>query len=343
MQDTIRKIFDSAANSHLVVENVKGPITVSGWDRPQIEVAATPHQDWVKVEICQQEDKVVARTKTEQDAGKWMNWFDGSRTPHVEYTANVPYACDLEIKNVEGPIHIAQCSGKIHVHNVDGQVTLDHTKGDIHVDTVNGPLLATHLQGDAKLKTVNGKLTLQESALSGLSAQTVNGKIKAAAAWDADAQISLHTVNGDCDLTVPADFRAQASAHGVNVSVTCPQAKTVNRQFSGWHGTIGPKDTQSDKEPKAKITFHTVNGHLRINDDRAPAGTTTQFAKRASEDEPPVVVKTASEPVQVKVSPMPPQEAQVDAEQPKTQLEILQMVERGEITVQEAVEILGPE
>jgi hypothetical protein len=339
MQDTIRQTFDTLRGSHLVVENTHGPITVSGWDRSQIEVAATPRQDWVKIEISQYENKVVARTKTEHGAGKWMNWFNDSRTPHVEYDVNVPHSCDIEVKNVEGSILIRHCSGTVRVHNVDGKVTLDHVQGDIRVDTVNGPLSADHLQGDAQLKTVNGKLTLKESVLSSFSAQTVNGKIKAAAAWDADAQISLHTVNGDCDLTVPADFRARASAHGVNVSVTCPQAETVQRQFSGWHGTIGPKDDQQG-EPHAEIAFHTVNGHLRIDDGGAPIGTATQFAKKASEDEPLTSTETKPEPAQVKVPPIPPQEAQLEPEQRKTQLQVLQMVERGEITVQEAIEIL---
>lgn len=322
------------------MENVKGPITITGWDRPQTEVSATPEQDWVEIEISQHDNKVVARTKTEQGQGKWMNWFNGSRTPRVEYTANVPYTSDLEIKNVEGPIYIRHCKGKIRAQNVDGKVTLEHTEGDIQVETVNGPLSTSHHQGAAQLKTVNGELSLQESALSGLSAQTVNGKIKAAAAWSTDAQISLHTVNGDCDLTVPADFCAKASAHGINVSVTCPRSETVNRQFSGWHGIIGPKGDPSQKEPQAEISFHTVNGHLRIDDSGAPTGTTTQFAKQAMADEPPAPVETKAEPVQVKLAQAPTEEAPVETESPKTQLDILQMVERGEITVQEAVKIL---
>jgi hypothetical protein len=335
MPDTIHKIFDTPADSRLVVENVQGPITVTGWDRPQTEVFATPHQDWVEVEIGQEGNKVFARTKTEQGQGKWMNWFSDSRSPRVEYTVNVPHATNLKIKNVEGPITICQCKGKIRVNNVDGKVTLDHAEGNIRVETVNGPLSATHLRGDPHLKTVNGKLSVRESTLSGLSAHTVNGKIKAAAAWDADAQIALHTVNGDCELTVPAGFRAKASAHGINVSVTDPQGKTISRQFKGWHGTIGREADPSGGEPEAEITFHTVNGHLRINDSGAPTETVTQMGKE------PAAVEADAEPIQVKVAQAPPQDAPGETEAPKTQMEILQMVERGELTVQEALEILG--
>jgi hypothetical protein len=258
--------------------------------------------------------------------------------PRVEYTARVPYASDLEIKNVQGPITIRHCEGKIRVNNVDGQVTLDQARGDIRVETVNGALSASNLQGAPHLKTVNGKLSVLESALSGLSAHTVNGTIKAAATWNADAQISLNTVNGDCDLTVPADFRAKASAHGINVSVTDPQGKTITRQFSGWHGTIGPQAEPTESEPQAEIAFHTVNGHLRIHSG-SPAGTTTQFAKQA-DSAPSAPVEPEAEPVQVKVAQAAHQGAPQEAKTAKTQLEILQMVERGEITVKEAIEKL---
>jgi hypothetical protein len=166
----------------------------------------------------------------------------------------------------------------------------------------------------------------------------VNGQIKADAAWDADAQIDLHTVNGDCDLTVPAGFSAKASARGINVSVTDPQGKTITRQFSGWQGTIGPKTTSTDGEPRAEIAFHTVNGHLRMHSGPATA-TATQYAKQAA-GAPSTPVEPEAEPVQVKVAQAPPQQAPQEAKSPRTQLEILQRVERGELTVQEAIERL---
>lgn len=335
MAEAIHKTFDTPVKPHIVIENVRGPITVTGWDRPQTEIQAAPEQEWAQVEISQHDHKILARTKTEQGTGRWMNWFNGSRAPRVEYTVSVPHTTDLEIKNVEGPITVSQCTGKIRVNNVDGQITLDHAQGDIHAETVNGPLSASHLQGAPQLKTVNGKLTVQESTLSGLSAHTVNGQIEAAATWDPVAQISLHTVNGDCTLAVPSDFRALASAHGINVSVTCGEDKTVTRQFSGWQGTIGPKADSPGDEPPAKIAFHTVNGHLRVDTSGPPQGqmprdTAAQYAKQA-----------APESIQVKVPQGPAESEPVEAKAPKkTQLEILQMVERGEITVQEALEIL---
>ena len=335
MAETIQKTFDTPEKSRLVIENIKGPITVTGWDRSQIEVSATPDRDGAQIEIDQHGNTVVARTKTEQGAGQWLNWFSGGHVPRVEYTAHVPYFTDLEIKNVEGAIAVHQSKGNIRLNNVDGDLTLDHAQGDIQAETVNGALSASHVRGKPQFKTVNGNLTVQESTLAGLSAHTVNGKIVAAAAWDADAEISLHTVNGDGELTVPADFRARASAHGVNVSVTCGQAETVTHQFGGWQGTLGPEADSPETEPLARIAFHTVNGHLRIKEGEPSRETTTEFVKQAK-------AEPEAEAVQAKISSAPAEKEPVKAKAPASQLEILKMVERGEITVQEALVILEP-
>jgi hypothetical protein len=339
MAESIHKTFDMPGYSRLVVENIQGPITVTGWDRPQIEVYATPDQGQVEIAIEQHDDTVVARTRVEKGQGRWKNWFDGKHSPRVEYAVSVPHATDLKIKNVEGPISVSRCAGIIRIDNVDGKVALDHAKGDIQVETVNGALSATHIQGDPRLKTVNGKLSVRESKLSGLSAHTVNGKITAAATWHPDAQISLHSVNGDCELTVPADFRAQASAHGINFSVTTGNGETINRQFSGWNGTVGPQTDLSAGPPQANISFHTVNGHLRIDHSAPSAATKTQFVKQAPAD-PGATGETKAEPVQVKVAQEPADAAPLKNKGRKSQLEILQMVERGEMSVQEALEIL---
>jgi hypothetical protein len=334
MPEQICKVFDTPVGGKLIVENFKGSITVTGWDRLQTEIAVTPHQDGTEVEISQHDGTIIARTKTEQGPGKWLNPFGGSRTPRVDYVVSAPSETDLELKNVEGPIAVHGSEGEIRIHTVDGKVTIEEAEGDVQAETVNGALLANRLRGKAQLKSVNGKLTLEDGALSSLTAQTVNGKIRAAATWDTDAQISLHTVNGDCMLVVPVDFRAKASAHGVNVSVTIGEGETVLRQFTGWRGAIGP---EGDLEPQAEIAFHTVNGHLHIDNSGAATGSAERSVKVTPETEAPSPPTTFSE---FKAPQAPSGEAPADAAPPKTQLDVLQMVERGEISVEQALEIL---
>jgi hypothetical protein len=342
MEETIQRTFDTREGSTLVVENIQGPITIEGWDKAQTDITATRHQDWAQVDITQEGEKVVARTKAGEGASQWLGWFGSKRSARVDYAIRVPYATNLEIKNVSGPIAVRQCKGQMRANSVDGKVTIEDVTGEVRAETVNGALSATRLDGKADLKTVNGGLSLEESQLSGLSAQTVNGKIRVSAQWAANAQISLQTVNGDCLVKVPADFRAAVSAHGINVSVKCGQEEPVKRQFGGWQGSVGP---DQDGEPEARISFHTVNGNLCIDNSGPAVDTPSGFVAKAKISEMATPVEGGQEPMHVKVDDEPQLEAFQEAPpaetpSPLTELEILQMVERGEITVQEAIEMM---
>jgi hypothetical protein len=345
VEEKIVKSFATPEGCHLVVENAKGTIVVQGWDRLETEVVAVRHQEGAEVEITQDGNEVIARTKKagnggEQGIGQVLNWLTPNRTPVVDYTVHVPYASDVKLKNVNGPIHVKQTRGKVRVNNVDGPVTVEGIDGDVRAETVNGALHVVQLKGAADLKTVNGEMDVRESSLLKLAAQTVNGNVKIAATLDDNGQYTFNTVNGNCELLVPADFRARVSAHGVNLHVECTQpAQSIKRQFGSWNGTIG---TGQEGEPAAEITFNTVNGHLRIDNGGPTTEPATEYvAKTETPPEapeppkPPKPPETAPTPVEVKVAAAP-----TDAET-KSQLEVLQMVERGEISVEEAVQLLG--
>jgi hypothetical protein len=74
-----------------------------------------------------------------------------------------------------------------------------------------------------------------------------------------------------------------------------------------------------------------VNGHLHI--DNAEGATESVSTAAPTSPEPPKAPEPPLEPVEVKVS------GTADAE-PKSQAEILGMVERGEISVDDAIKLL---
>jgi hypothetical protein len=335
MEERIEKTFATPEGCDLVVENVRGEIIVEGWDRPETEVVAVQRKGKAEIEITQDGRKVIARTKHERQAFAWLDWLAKGGAPIVDYTVRVPARSNLKLNNVNGPIGASQVQGGVKVNNVDGSASLHAISGEIEAETVNGSLKASELAGAAKLNTVNGKMEIAGSVLDGLKADTVNGSIAVQATLSAEGSYSFHTVNGSCHLMVPADFRAQVSAHGVNMSVDCQvPSEHVSRRFGKWEGTIGSGDG-----PTAKIHFDTVNGRLRIDNAEMPAQA-EPFVAKAKAPEP--VPEPPTESIEVKVTEAPPDEAPTakDAPARKTEREILEMVERGEISVEDAVKLL---
>ena len=343
MDEQIEKTFAMPEGCDLVVENVRGEITVEGWDQPNTQVVAIRRKGKADIEISQEGRKVIARTKHERNGVFWLDWLTKGGAPVVDYTVHVPYASDLNLKNVNGAISAAQVQGTVHINNVDGTAVLSTIEGHVKAETVNGSLRVTTLVGTAKLKTVNGQMEVS-GTLSGLKADTVNGDIKAMATLAAEGDYVFHTVNGSCRLAVQPELCAHVSAHGVNMSVDCRMpSHGVERKFGKWEGTIGTGDG-----PSAQIRFNTVNGRLRIDEAEGSAETpSTPFVAKVKVEPEPADAPTVSEPSEPESTPVAvkvTRPSPADLPQPgKSQAEILRMVERGEISVDEAIKLLGQE
>ena len=334
MEEKIEKTFDTPEGCDLVVENVRGEIIVEGWDRPETEVVAIRRKGEAEIEITQDGRKVIARTKHEHQAFAWLDWLTKGSAPVVDYTVRVPVTSNVKLKNVNGPIGASQVQGQVKVNNVDGSANLHAISGEIKAETVNGSLKASELEGSAKLNTVNGKMEVTSGTLSALKADTVNGSIAVQATLSSEGSYNLHTVNGSCHLTVPSDFTAHVSAHGINMSVDCQvPSESVSRRFGSWEGIIGSGDG-----PTAQIRFNTVNGQLRIDNGE----TSTEAEPLVAKAKAPAPSESPTESVEVKVTDSPSDEAPPAKETPahKTQREILEMIERGEISVEDAVKLL---
>ena len=334
MEEKIEKTFETPEGCDLVVKNVRGEIKVEGWDQPTTEVIAIRRKGKAEIEIFQEGRQVTARIKDEQNGLGVLAMFTKGSIPVVDFRVRVPISSNAQLTNVNGTIRATQISGKCKINNVDGSAVLDRVTGEIHVETVNGTLETKEISGSADLKTVNGKMKVRGETLDHLHAHTVNGDIRIAATLDGSGDYGFHTVNGSCKLYVEPSFRAHVSAHGVNLSVDCQlPSESVSRKFGRWEGTIGTGDG-----PLAEVAFHTVNGKLRILTD----GEGEAFTAKAETAEPttePVAVKVeepvepATEQIEVKVDEPAPAPEQ-------TKAEILQMVERGEISVEEAIKLL---
>jgi len=317
MGQEIDELFNTPEGCDLVVENVDGRIEITGWDTPQTRVVAVKHSDRPRVEITQDGRKVIARTHLEHG---FLNWFKSNGA--VDYTIYVPHQSNVKVRHVNGPTHIVQIDGFLDLDGVNGSIYAGQIDGKVQIHTVSGSVSVEALCGSAQLNAVNGKLEVKESALRSLSGETVNGEIQIHATLNPEGHYHLKTVNGSCILSVQDNLYARVSANGINMSVsTSLPTQSVEKHFGHWRGIIGSGDG-----PQAEICFETVNGSLQINNGhQIDVGVPSA---------PPTPPTPDFEPITVKV------EGKTSPQGPKTKTEVLEMIERGEITVEEALKLL---
>ncbi len=322
-----RQVFATPEGCDLVVKNVRGSITVEGWDRPETEVLVVKHQEGAQVSIQQEGRQITVKTQWEEGWGGLLGLFLGGRNFNIDYTVHVPHNSQLRLSNVNGPIQVRGIQGDVRANNVDGSTSLQSISGHLAVETVNGSLKIADVSGQAELKAVNGRLEAQSGCLNSLRSETVNGEIVIGSVLTPGGHYALNTVNGSARLAIPAGVRARVSAHGINSGLDCSlPCSDMHKSVGSWTGTVGSGDG-----PAAEVSFNTVNGRLHV---------TGGEGEWAASPVPPVPPVPPAEPVIVKVVDAPTPPAPPETQGPSSQAQVLQMLERGEISVDKALELL---
>ncbi|MFQ6084634.1 MAG: DUF4097 domain-containing protein [Candidatus Aminicenantia bacterium] len=207
-REEFHKIVDLKKGGKLILENINGSITISSWDKNQVDIFAVKstkekYREELKeteIEVHSTEDSLTIRTKY------LRRFFIRSNHVSVRYELKVPKEINLEkIKSVNGEINISDIIGSINTFTTNGKILLSNLKGKANVSTTNGAINVENFSGELEAETTNGSISLEISQLKNrLEAATVNGSIKVYLSPEIDADFEAKTVNGgiSCDFPV---------------------------------------------------------------------------------------------------------------------------------------------
>ncbi len=330
---TVERTFAVGSSARLFVDNPRGQIRVTAWDRPEIRIEATKRPDCsratyeaTQVIFQQQGDDVLARTLLDRASapserfgfpglvGDLVEAFSELVHSHylpapVRYVVQVPRHASLMVKGVACTVEVEGTTGGLHARTVSGSLALDRVQGDLHLATVSGGISAEGAAGRVEVDSVSGEIRLAGQVAS-LRAKTVSGEIELASPLVTDAAYDFQTVSGNVVLRVPATTGATLSLRGVSAraesDVPCVVLRNVRRPGAyEWDARLN--------DGGARVSCHTVSGCLRV---------------AASDSAPPAPETTT------------PQTEPVASEEVSVELRVLQALERGEISVDEAVRLL---
>ena len=191
LMEEFHKVYPLSAQGRVEIENLNGPVHITGWDRDEVKVDAVKSAwtkarlDEARIEVHARQDEISIRTKY-PDHDHTFNFGGGdehNNPARVEYTITVPRQSRLdEIKLVNGRLDIQDITGEVRASCVNGRIDARNLHGSLELNTVNGELDASVDQlpsSEVKLSSVNGKLrvTLPSDARAELKASTVSGNI----------------------------------------------------------------------------------------------------------------------------------------------------------------------
>ena len=325
-QEPIERAFQTPSPASLILANISGAVDIQTGDEGVIMVTAVKQDngdvEHTRIEMSQDEAGAVT-IKTEYGESFWR--FFGQRPCDVTYTVRAPRNTALTLKCVSSTATVNGLSGQFDISTISGDLALADLAGPIKINLVSATLKAEKLVGAGEITTVSGKVALAGCNFPSLKLSTVSGAVTIETPLG-EGPYDFHTISGDTQLSVQSsagcavDFSTLSGRFTSNLPTTHSQQSGRNCHLQLQGGG-------------AAVKFDSISANLDIHSAQSPVATE-------------VVMKSLM-PVSAPSTPVPPSAPAagrapdvVIASAAKARQDILDRVAQGQLSVDEAVNML---
>lgn len=262
-QQQITKRATVAADATVEVSNVQGTVTITAWDKNEVELVAELESSKDELEF-EATDRHV-RIEVDREKGNY-----GRDHEDATLTLRVPKGARLIVDTV---------SADIGVTGARGEQTLESVSGEVRTQAFDAAVKATSVSGDVTVTGNGGKAAVTTENVSGSSVVTgvrgsyrgevVSGEITASVA--AANHLEVSSVSGEIDIQAELTPAARVEMGSVSGTVTLRIKPPVNAEFDieSFSGDIEncfgqkPRDT-SKYTPGSELNFTQGSGGARV-------------------------------------------------------------------------------
>ena len=225
-----------------------------------------------------------------------------NRGEEVDFEIAVPADCRVTVYTSNADVNLRGLRAPATVETANGDVTVEGMTGECRVQSANGSFSGRGLSNRLNVDSAGGDVEILGSQLTGLVLHNASGDVTVETALEPNGQYVLHSVSGDAELRLPATAKATIEVHTLTGDVTGDlPLQIVEPGPRHWKATINGGGT--------RIMMHSTSGDLRLRTWSAHTRENTEQEQAA----PPAADQSMS---------------------------ILRALERGEITVEDAMEQL---
>lgn len=206
-----------AKGTRLSVNNHSGRITVTGWNRDELQVrssSADGDAD-LRVDASGSEVRVSQRMRygpAEMDltinAPAWMAVsLQGVETSIMVSGISAP----VRAQSVEGHVTVTGGADNVRLSSVEGDVTATGVRGTLSVQAVDGDVTVRDLTGALTVEGVDGEVRLERITAPSVRVTTVDGSIEFSGALAANGNYAFKTHDGDITIRPVGTLNATVS------------------------------------------------------------------------------------------------------------------------------------
>jgi len=246
------------------VSNVQGKVTVTAWDRNEVNVTGTIENDEHEFEFTGDTGRVTIAVRPESKRysyGRDDDAFLEVRVPAGAVLRVQTVSADILASGVRGEQRLEAVSGNVttelfdqplDVRSISGDVDIRGSggKGKVHAESTSGNVKARGLGDELEAKSVSGDLDVQLGVTSEVRLETVSGDVGARLTLAEGGRVDAQSVSGDVSLSF---------------------GKPVNGEFDieSFSGDIdncfGPKESHNKYGPGSELRFTQGSGNARVS------------------------------------------------------------------------------
>ena len=260
------------------LENISGDITVSNWDKNEIEITAIKRGrrerdlDDATIHIRQIDGNIRIITRHDREFSLFR-----SGSVSVYYQITVPAKASVRVKSISGDVEVRKIGGFLNVETVSGEIRVRVAENDVRCKSISGDIDLEYIHGDAELESVSGEISIQEIEGS-VEAGTVSGDIELEAfSYAEEIEVSstsgdielrgefspggiyrLDSFRGDTKVEIPSGSGFEFSAKTFSGSIECDFELKMSGRFNPKEvrGTVG--------KGGGSLTVSSFSGDIRI-------------------------------------------------------------------------------
>jgi hypothetical protein len=306
VEEGLEKQFEVGPQSELKIDSFSGNILVRGQEGTTITVRA---RRIASSRAITESDLTIVHYGRRLSVGSEAG--PGGMAP-VELDVTVPRDCSVEAETT---------SGEIDIEGVRGQVKVDSASGNVTCRDLGGSL-----EGE----TASGNLHLERSHLRGFDLETASGNLRLETTFQAGEQYRIETASGDVDLRFPAGAGATVRVETASGEIECRLPAEVLEEHSHpghheWAGRINGGN--------AEVEISTMSGDVHLGAGGA------LLPERPDEPEVPFTPPPLNHSTTAEVAASSADTTETAGTYGDTTA-VLSALERGEITVEEAMQRL---
>lgn len=257
--DEIDRRLTVPRDGTVVIDNLAGSVTVTGWDQAEVHVVGT---------LEEQVEEFIFETSGDRTRIKVVYPKRVERTEGSFLEIHVPSASRVDVNTVSADIEITAVTGRVEPNTVSGDVTVEGRPAEINAETVSGNVVlevecgrvyaqsvsgdveVEGVRGDVEVETVSGEITVTGDTFRRFDGNSVSGDITFRGALGDDGNFSFNAHSGDVIVILPDDVSAEF------------QVSTFSGDIDNDFGPTGRRT--SEYAPGRELEFSTGGGDARV-------------------------------------------------------------------------------